>query len=88
MAELQAKEYKKFEEIKHKDVDGTEFWYARELSLCLEYAQWRNFAKVIDRAMLACQNSGFPINYDILCAFCPIILILLCSYRFSISFNP
>ena len=62
MAELQAKEYKKFEEIKHKDVDGTEFWYARELSLCLEYAQWRNFAKVIDRAMLACQNSGFPIN--------------------------
>lgn len=39
MAELQAKEYKKFEEIKHKDVDGTEFWYARELSLCLEYAQ-------------------------------------------------
>ena len=62
MAELQAKEYKKFEEIKHIDNDGTEFWYARELSLCLEYAQWRNFAKVIDRAMLACQNSGFSIN--------------------------
>ena len=27
--------------------------------LCLEYSKWSNFSKVIDRAMLACKNSGF-----------------------------
>ena len=25
----------------------------------LEYTQWRNFAKVIDKAILACKNSGY-----------------------------
>ncbi len=62
MADLKAKEYKQFEDIKHIDESGTEFWYARELAVSLEYVQWRNFAKVIDRAMLACQNSGFSIT--------------------------
>lgn len=36
-----------------------EFWYAHELSLALDYIQWRNFLKVINKAMLSCQNSGF-----------------------------
>ncbi len=35
-----------------------EFWYARELSVVLEYVQKRNFSKVLQRAMLACQNSA------------------------------
>jgi len=27
-----------------------------------EYTQWRNFSKVIDKAMLACENSGYDTN--------------------------
>ena len=62
MSNLQANEYKNFEDIKRTKEDGTEFWYARELSEVLQYKKWENFAKVIDRAKLACQNSGFEIN--------------------------
>lgn len=62
MSELKAKEYKTFEEIKHISDEGVEFWYARELAGVLEYAQWRNFAKVLDRAKLACKNSGYEIK--------------------------
>ncbi len=61
MSNLKAKEYKSFEEIKHLSKDGKEFWYARELAGVLEYVQWRNFAKVLDRAKLACKNSGYEI---------------------------
>lgn len=61
MADLKAKEYQRFEDIKHTTDEGVEFWYARELAAVLEYVQWRNFAKVIDKAMLACKNSGFAV---------------------------
>jgi len=61
MGNLIAKEYKLFEAIKHLSEDGHEFWYARELTTVLEYVQWRNFVKVLDRAMLACKNSGYEI---------------------------
>ena len=61
MSNLQAKEYKDFETIKRLKGDGTEYWYARELSKVLEYKKWENFSKVIDRAKLACKNSGFEI---------------------------
>jgi DNA-damage-inducible protein D len=56
---LKAKEYKSFEAIKHVSEEGDEFWYARELAPVLEYVQWRNFTKVMDRAILACKNSGY-----------------------------
>ena len=59
MADLQAEEYKTFEGIKRSREDGTEFWLARELAHVLDYAKWENFSKVIDRAILACRNSGF-----------------------------
>ena len=62
MAKLEAKEYKSFEEIKQVDEKGNEFWYARDLARALQYTQWRNFQKVIDRAILACKNSGFDIS--------------------------
>jgi len=62
MSHLVAEEYQGFEQIKHIDEDGSEYWFARELASVLEYAEWRNFSKVIDRAMLACQNSGFSIG--------------------------
>ena len=47
-----------FENIKKHLEDGTEFWYARELQGVLEYTEWRNFKKVIDKAKIACDNSG------------------------------
>ena len=49
---------KTFENIKHVDENGFEFWYARELMVILEYKQWRRFESVIDKAIQACQNSG------------------------------
>lgn len=64
MTELKAKEYKKFEDIKHIREDGLEFWSARELADALEYTQWRNFSKVIERAMIACENSGHNVSDD------------------------
>lgn len=51
-----------FESIKHVNEYGNEFWYARELQSALEYTEWRNFSKVISRAMLACENSGNTIS--------------------------
>ena len=53
---------KSLEEIKKIREDGTEYWNARELSEVLQYKKWENFAKVIDRAKLACNNSGFEIR--------------------------
>ena len=61
MSNLIAKEYQGFEQIKRIDENGNEYWFARELAPVLEYVQWRNFSRVLDRAMLACRNSGFNI---------------------------
>lgn len=46
-----------FESIRHINEYGQEFWYARELQVALEYTEWRNFTKVIDRARVACEVS-------------------------------
>ena len=62
--ELKASEYRRFEDIKHIREDGTEYWSARELAPVLEYTQWRNFSKVIGRAMIACENSGHSVLDD------------------------
>lgn len=51
-----------FENIKHIDEYGNEYWYARELSKVLEYKDWRNFLKVLNKAKDACKNSGFKTN--------------------------
>ena len=45
-----------FENIKHIDEYGNEFWYARELQKVLEYRDWRNFKKVIDKAVTSANN--------------------------------
>ena len=62
LSNLKAEEYKNFEKIKKIRENGTEYWNARELSEVLQYKKWENFAKVIDRAKLACNNSGFEIQ--------------------------
>lgn len=51
-----------FENIKHIDEHESEYWYARELSKVLEYRDWRNFLKVLNKAKDACKNSGFNID--------------------------
>ena len=38
--------------------NGIECWSARELQKIFNYADWRNFLKVIDKAKEACKNSG------------------------------
>lgn len=47
-----------FEDIKHINENGQEFWYARELQNVLEYTEWRNFKKIADKAKAACENSN------------------------------
>ena len=52
---------KSFEDIKHIDENGVEFWYARELMPILEYNKWENFEKVINKAKETCENSGISV---------------------------
>ena len=59
MNEIQEYTEKLFENIKHIDENGNEYWLARELQKALEYKDWRNFNKVIDRAIISANNS-FP----------------------------
>lgn len=47
-----------FEQIKEIDENGNEFWGARKLSKILDYAEFRNFSPVIERAKESCKNSG------------------------------
>lgn len=49
-----------FERIRQVDENGNEFWSARELSKALEYSDYRNFEKVIEKAIEACLNSSQP----------------------------
>ena len=51
-----------FENIKHTNEFGQEFWYARELQPVLEYSQWRRFAEAIERAKTACEKSGHAVS--------------------------
>ena len=57
-------EYKEktFEDIKHVDEMGNEYWEARELMLALEYSKWEHFAKVINKAKISCNLSGVNVE--------------------------
>ena len=52
----------KFDDYKHMDVDGIEFWQARELQPLLDYSKWSNFNKVIKTAMIACKISNHDVD--------------------------
>ena len=62
MSDLIAKEYTCFEDIKQTRPDGSEYWSARALSTVLDYNKWENFHKVIQRAIIACENSGHIVS--------------------------
>ena len=51
-----------FENIKHIDDNGNEYWLARELQRILEYKQWRRFENVINKSKIACNNSNISVD--------------------------
>lgn len=57
-------EYKEtmFENIKHIEKNGDEYWEARELQQILGYKEWRYFSTVIEKAQIACSQSNNNIN--------------------------
>ena len=59
--ELEFKE-KVFDEIRHVDEYGNEYWEARELQQILGYKEWRYFSTVIEKAQIACSQSRNNIN--------------------------
>ena len=63
MNEIKMCTSKMFEDIKHLDESGNEYWLARELQKTLEYKEWRKFSGVIDKAKKSCFNSNVNL-YD------------------------
>lgn len=59
---IEQKHHQTFEAIKHTDANGGEYWLARALAKILGYAEYRNFLPVIERAKIACENSGQPLQ--------------------------
>lgn len=51
-----------FENIKHIDDAGNDFWSARELQKALTYKEWRKFDKVITKAIDSCINSSVNVS--------------------------
>jgi DNA-damage-inducible protein D len=47
-----------FERIRRVNASGAEFWSSREFAQVLGYSDYRNFEQVIQKARLACFNSG------------------------------
>ena len=60
--ELQNYKEKTFDDIKHIDEFGNEYWEARELMTALEYSKWEHFAKVINKAKISCNLSGYNVD--------------------------
>lgn len=60
--ELEKYQEKIFEDIKHVNVAGEEYWEARELMKVLGYSKWSNFKKVIDKAKISCKLSGYNVD--------------------------
>ena len=58
---LQSKNYinSNFEDIKHIDENGIEYWYARELQIVLDYKEWRKFENVIKKSERSMQKQWY-----------------------------
>lgn len=55
---IEAQHHATFEDIRHLDEAGNEYWLARQLARVLDYSQYRHFLPVMERAREACRNSG------------------------------
>jgi len=60
--QIVSEHHKTFEEIRHIDEDGGEYWMARDLQSILGYAKWGNFLNVINKAKTSCQSAGYPVQ--------------------------
>ena len=60
--EIEKKHHQTFENTKPLGNNGSEFWMARQLGKILDYAEFRNFLPVIEKAKNACKNSGQPVS--------------------------
>lgn len=48
---------KSFEDAAYEE-NEVEYWLARDLQRLLEYDEWRNFANVLEKAMISCRTAG------------------------------
>lgn len=51
-----------FEQIRLENESGAEYWSARDLAKVLGYSKWEKFRNAIDRAEVACENSGQSVD--------------------------
>jgi DNA-damage-inducible protein D len=52
----------KLESIR-KEIEGVEYWSARDLQELFDYKEWRNFEKTIEKAMISCKNTSETLHY-------------------------
>ena len=62
MQDIEKYNEKIFEDIKHIDEYGNEYWLAREMQITLDYKKWQKFINVIENAKTACEQSKFIID--------------------------
>lgn len=62
MNELKEHTEKMFEDIKHIDEEGKDYWLARELQIAFKYKEWRKFDGIINKSITACNNSNINAN--------------------------
>jgi len=62
MNEIKEHTEKMFEDIKHIDEEGNEYWLARELQIAFKYKEWRKFDGIINKSITACNNSNINAN--------------------------
>ena len=64
MSDIEKYSEEVFENLKHVDEFGNEYWEARELQQVLGYKEWRYFSAVIEKAQVACSKSNNNINFN------------------------
>lgn len=77
---------KVFEDIKHIDEEGNEYWKAKDLMSLLEYHKWENFYKVIKKSMISCKKSNFNVNEQFL-EVRKSLIIKVRSKQYIVDFN-
>jgi DNA-damage-inducible protein D len=50
-----------FEDVTQSE-NGISYWLARDLHVLLGYSEWRNFLVAIEKAKVACSNSGRSVS--------------------------
>lgn len=53
-----------FEQLENlkDEIEGVEFWSARDLQTLFDYSQWRNFEKVIQKAAIFIGNASESVD--------------------------